>query len=366
MTAETAPPPPRRRSLRWIWRLLAAAVLGVLLLGIAAAFAGYLLYDRVTRPGLAGDPVKFTVPEGATGQDVAQLLERKGLVEDALLLRLAMRIEPGEGIKHGYYVLPKGLSPREVLEKLREGPNRGPDPDEVPPERRVTVPEGLSIAQASKLFDNPAAFVAAASDPALVAKAGVKAPNLEGFLMPSTYFFDEKPTEREVVERMLDQFLEEFAKLTKEIPEAAGQDKLKIVTVASLVEEEARVDEERPLVAAVVYNRLKERMPLGIDATLQFALDKYGERLLDTDKQVDSPYNTYLNAGLPPGPICSPGVKSLRAALQPAEKDYLFFVSNADGQTHTFSRTMAEHEKAVAEFRRKIAPQRREEVRSEK
>ncbi|MDX9975999.1 MAG: endolytic transglycosylase MltG, partial [FCB group bacterium] len=140
-----------------------------------------------------------------------------------------------------------------------------------------------------------------------------------------------------------------------------GQDLNKIVTIASLVEEESRVDDERPLVAAVVYHRLKQNMALGFDSTLQFALNKYGERMLDADKAVDSPYNTYLNAGLPPGPICSPGIKSLRAALNPADVDYLYFVSNADGKTHTFSRTYAEHNRAVADFRKKIAPQRKAE-----
>lgn len=351
---------PRRRY-RWILRITVACLVLAMLAGVAGVFAGYLVYDRVTRPGVAGEPVKFRIPEGATGRDVARLMQEKDLVEHEALLRIALRLEPDGDIKHGFYVLPKGLSAKEVLAKLREGPNRGPDPDEIPPELRVTVPEGLSIAQASELFDEPQAFVAAASDPALVAKLGVKVPNLEGFLLPSTYFFEEKPSERDVVERMLEQFRKEHEKLLKEYPEAAGQDLVRLVTVASLVEEEARVDEERPLIAAVVYNRLKKNMPLGFDATLQFALNKYGERLLDKDKAVDSPYNTYLNVGLPPGPICSPGLKSLRAALEPAETDYLFFVSNADGKTHTFSRTMAEHERAVIEYRKKIAPQRREE-----
>lgn len=362
MSSDAAPAPeaPRPRR-RWLWRLLGYGFAVLLSLMVCAAFAGYLVYDRVTRPGVAGEGIKITIPEGASGRDIARLLQDKALVENEILFRVAMKLRPGSGIKHGYYLVPKGLSPVEMLALLRNGPNRGPDPDEIPPDRRVTVPEGLSLAQASQLFKDPQAFVAAASDPALISSLGIKAATLEGFLLPSTYFFDAPPTEREVVERMVKEFQGEYAKLLKDYPDSAGQDLIKIVTIASLVEEESRVDDERPLVAAVVYNRLKQNMALGFDSTLQYALNKYGERMLDADKAVDSPYNTYLNTGLPPGPICSPGVKSLRAALNPADVDYLYFVSNADGKTHTFSRTYAEHTKAVGEFRKKIAPQRKAE-----
>jgi UPF0755 protein len=352
-----APAKPRRR--RWLWRIVGYGFVLLFLLVLGAAFGGYVVYDRVTRPGIAGEGVKIKIPEGAKGRDVAMLLKQNGLVEDEMLFRLAIRLEPGAGVKHGYYLVPKGLSPKQILELMRKGPNRAPDPDEIPPDQRVTVPEGLSLAQASQLFKNPKAFIGAASDPALVAQLGIKAPTLEGFLMPSTYYFDAPPTEREVVERMVKSFQAEYAKLIKEYPDSAGQDLIKIVTIASLVEEEAKVDEERPIIAAVVYNRLQKNMALGIDSTLQFALNKYGQRLLDADKAVNSPYNTYLNIGLPPGPICSPGLKSIRAALSPADVDYLYFVSNADGQTHTFTRTYGEHTKAVSEFRKKIAPQRR-------
>jgi UPF0755 protein len=145
------------------------------------------------------------------------------------------------------------------------------------------------------------------------------------------------------------------------IPGAERYDKLSIVTVASLIEEEAKISEERPLVAAVLYNRIEKGMPLQMDSTLQYALGKYGQRMLDSDKEIDSPYNTYRNKGLPPGPISSPGVDSLRAALAPAQRDYLYFVSNADGTSHTFSSTYEDHLKAVSQFRRDIAVQRQEQ-----
>ena len=177
--------------------------------------------------------------------------------------------------------------------------------------------------------------------------------------MPNTYYFDEAPDSAKLLRRMLDQFKADFAVLQAEHPEAAA-DPVRVVTIASLIEEEARVDEERALVSSVIHNRLEQGRALQMDSTLQYALNKYGQRLLNEDKDVDSPYNTYKYPGLPPGPIANPGVASLRAALAPAESDFLYFVSNADGKTHTFSKTLREHEAAVAKFRREIREQRRE------
>ena len=360
----TAPPPeapPPRRRRRWFWRFLLYSVVLLLLLACAGALGAYLVYDHVTRPGLAGEKVRFTVPEGASGMQVAKLLADSGLVDDAIFIRVAMHLDKRPlVVKAGTYNLARGLSPMQILDKLREGPSKAFAAGDIPDELKVTVPEGLSIAQASALFANPQAYVDAASDPVLIGEIGVTASNLEGFLLPSTYFFDKKPTERDVVERMVKEFKKTYAKLLEEMPDAASRDLLETITVASLVEEEARVDDERPLVAAVVYNRLETKMLLGMDSTLQFALNKYGQRLLDKDKGVDSPYNTYVHTGLPPGPICSPGLASIRAAMRPSDETYLYFVSNADGKTHTFTKTLDEHNRAVAKFRREIAAQRRE------
>jgi len=333
---------------------------GVLLVGIAAAIVAFTVYDHVTAPGLAGPPVEFSVADGATGQAIGEALAEEGLVEHPLFFRLAMRFEGSDRhIQSGVYQLPRGLSPLQYLEAMLEGPERQLRINQV----RVTIPEGLTIAQMAEQFDDPEAFLEAARDPELVASLGIETDSLEGFLMPNTYFFDEQPTEREVVERMLAQFKREYGRLLALIPGAEERDMREIVTIASLIEEEARADEERPVVASVIYNRLDENMLLGMDSTLQFALGKYGQRMLDRDKEVDSPYNTYRNRGLPPGPISNPGVASLRAAMQPAETDYRYFVSNADGRTHTFSETHREHLRAVERYRREIAVQRAEEAR---
>jgi len=337
-------------------RLVLYTLVLLVLLAAGAALGAYMIYDHVTRPSVGGESVRVEIPEGVTGQQAGEILAREDLIEHPLFFRLAIRLdEAAKPIKHGTYDLQKGLSPTQLLHKLQEGP------DITISEHKLTVPEGLTLRQMAGLFADPQAFLAAARDPARIEQLGIAAPSLEGFLMPDTYFFDEEPSETDAIDRMLRHFQQEYEKLLQAVPGAAARDLMEVVTVASLVEEESRVDEERPLVAAVVYNRIERGMPLDLDSTLQYALDKYGQRLLDRDKAVDSPYNTYRNAGLPPGPISNPGTAALRAALQPAEAEYLYFVSNADGKTHTFSVTLAEHNRAVARYRREISAQRREQ-----
>jgi len=337
--------------------VLVLAVFAGVVLGVAA----YLIYEHVTGPGTHGQTVRVTIPLGVTGAEVGTILAENDLVEYPELFRLAIHLDgSGKTIKHGAYALPRGASPMELLHMLYDGPNAPLSAADVPDENKLIVPEGLTIAQMAALFDNPQAFVEAAASRPLLQKLGVQADTLEGFLMPETYFFDAKPTPEEAVERMVAQFQTEYAALLERYPEAVGKDLLEVVTVASLVEEETREPPERPIVAAVIYNRLEKKMPLGLDCTLQYALGKYGQRMLTEDKEVDSPYNTYVHAGLPPGPISNPGVAAIEAALVPADVDYLYFVSNADGKTHTFSKTMQEHNQAVRLYRQRIATQRRE------
>lgn len=330
----------------------AACVVGVAGVGLSA----FLVYDHVTRPGIPGPERQIEVASGMTLRDVGKLLADEGLIEHEGFFRLAAKVDrQGGTVQAGAYAFPEGLSALEYLHYLYDGPTHYLLGDQY----KLTVPEGLSIPQVATLFDDPEAFVQAASNPDLLASLGVQAPNLEGFLMPDTYFFDEKPTPEEAVTRMVEHFRSTYAELEGEIPTASARDLLEVVTVASLIEEEARVDDERAIVGAVIYNRLDKGMRLDMDSTLQFALGKYGERMLNVDKEVDSPYNTYRRAGLPPGPISSPGKASLRAALQPTADDYVYFVSNADGKTHTFSRTFSEHNRAVARYNREMAEQRR-------
>ncbi|HNZ49177.1 MAG TPA: endolytic transglycosylase MltG [Candidatus Hydrogenedentes bacterium] len=339
--------------------LLAFTALWAIVLVLAAlitiAAGAFLVYNHTVRNGVRGGEVVVEVLPGMTAKEIGVLLQDSGLLEHEGFFRLALYLEKEPpSIRHGAYALYEGLSARELLALLQEGPSRHLLANQF----RVTIPEGLSVAQASAICANPEAFVQAAGNPQLIASLGVIVPSLEGFLMPNTYFFDEAPDGLTLVTRMVDQFRKEWDALAKAFPGTEGRDKKEIVTIASLVEREAKTEEERPLVAAVIYNRLARQMPLQMDSTLQFALNKYGQRMLNEDREVASPYNTYKYRGLPPGPICSPGISSLRAAINPAKENYLYFVSNADGTTHTFSRTLAEHNQAVSRFRREIAPQR--------
>jgi len=349
----------RRDVSTWRW-MLAALLYFWAAAGVVAAAAGVaalVVYEHVMGDTPGGAPVSFEVPEGASGGDVAKLLAEQDFVEHERFFRLAIRLDRDGGtIRHGEYDLPMGASPHALLQHLQ----RGPDRQLASEQQRVTIPEGLSIPQIAERMENPTAFIAAASDPELLARVGLDSGTLEGYLMPNTYFFNEKPDERAVLMRMLEQFERDYQQLAKEIPGGEEFDRHAILTVASLVEEEARTADERPIVASVIYNRLADNMPLQMDSTLQFALGKYGQRMLDADKENESPYNTYKLRGLPPGPISNPGAASIRAAMQPATTDFLYFVSNADGTTHTFSRTLAEHNAAVARFNREIAQQRRE------
>ena len=357
------------RALYFAWMGLLYAVCLAILGGAAVAFAGYVVYDHVTRPGYTGDPVSVTIPKDVTGAEAGEILAEAGLLEYPWLLRAAIAVDErrpvdperaGGQIKFGAYVIPQGNSPTEILYRLYDGPTGRFRAEDIPSDLRVTIPEGLSTQQIAALLEDGDSFLAVASDPALIASLGIDAPTLEGFLMPNTYFFTEKPTGKDVALRMLDQFKQEFAKLSESYPDVSNRPLVELMTIASLIEEEARIDEERAFVASVIYNRLELGMALQMDSTLQFALNKYGQRMLNEDKEVDSPYNTYKYAGLPPGPISNPGVASIRAALQPADTKYLYFVSNADGKSHAFSETLAEHNRAVARYNREIAVQRRE------
>ncbi len=348
---------PRRR---WtFFRVLATVVLfglaALLLAGVAGGIVAFVVYDHITQPGVAGPEVEIVVPQKATGGDVGRMLVENGLIEHETFFRLALRIDgTNQPIRSGAYRLHRGSSALELLRELYKGPSR----QVLGTQFRITLPEGLTIRQMAELVKDPQGFVEAAHDPALIRALGIEADSLEGFLMPNTYFFDAEPAPRALVERMADQFQKEYKKLAAEVPGGEKLNKMRIVTIASLVEEETKVDDERPLVARVIYNRIDRKMPLQLDSTLQFVLNKYGQRLLNEDKEVDSPYNTYIKNGLPPGPISNPGTASLRAAMRPADMKNIYFVSNADGRTHTFSNTEAEHLKAVARFRREIEPQR--------
>jgi UPF0755 protein len=249
------------------------------------------------------------------------------------------------------------MSPRQVIDKIARG--------EVYV-RAITFPEGLTVKQMAALYEtrgfgSAQDFIAASRNIALIGALDPEAPDLEGYLFPDTYTLPRKATAAQLVNRMVSSFEKALTPEIRQQALARGMGVRQLVTLASIVEKETGKPEERPLVAAVYSNRLRIGMPLQCDPTVIYALDRMGHyngNLTRADLQLDSPYNTYRHAGLPPGPIASPGRASLAAAAAPADAAYLYFVSRNDG-SHVFASTLDEHNRNVQEFQVKYFNDRR-------
>ena len=224
----------------------------------------------------------------------------------------------------------------------------------------VTIPEGFALATIAQTIGRaisvpPESIVAAASDSALRRRLDVPTPTLEGYLFPDTYTFAAGTTPQEVVRLLVARFERVWKPEWNGRLQALAMSRHDVLTLASIIEKEARLAEERPIISAVYHNRLKIGMLLQADPTVQYALGKHVDRVLYKDLEVDSRYNTYKYAGLPPGPIASPGAASIEAALFPASVPYLYFVAHPDGH-HEFRRTFTEHTEARAQIRRDNPP----------
>jgi UPF0755 protein len=219
--------------------------------------------------------------------------------------------------------------------------------------RRFALPEGYSIYQAAELLDQKGyfkreAFLEKCHDPALLARLAVQERSVEGYLYPATYNLPKSGNEEDLIGQMVGQFNKAFAGF-KGSDGGAGLSRHEIVTLASIIEKEAVSTDEKPLIASVFYNRLRLGMPLQSDPTAVYGVRAFAGKVTRADIERRSSYNTYLINGLPPGPIGNPGADALKAALHPARTNYLYFVARRDG-THQFSRTLDEHNRAVARF----------------
>ena len=243
------------------------------------------------------------------------------------------------------------MNPREVIDKIARGDVFM---------RPVTFPEGLTLRQMSQIYErdglgSAAEFVKAAQNAALIREVDPSATDLEGYLFPNTYSLPRKSTAGELVQRMVTAFRDALTPELVERAAARGLSVRQLVTLASLVEKETAKPDERPVVAAVYSNRLRIGMGMQCDPTVIYALERAGRytgNLTREDLRFDSPYNTYRYAGLPPGPIASPGRASLEAAANPADVPYIYFVSRNDG-SHVFSTTLDEHNRHVFEYQKK-------------
>jgi UPF0755 protein len=303
--------------------------------------------------GTSSSAERVTLPPGATFSAVTDTLAAHGVVGNRFWFKLLARVRGADrSVRAGVYQFDPGLSAWKVLDILEAG-------DEVA--TRFTVPEGLTIPEVAALAEQklgiPADSVrAAAGDSAAASRIlGFPVRSFEGFLRPETYSLRHGTTARELVRVMAEGFQSAWQPEWDARLESLGWTRAQLVTFASIVEGEARADDERETIAGVYHNRLRIGMALQADPTVQYAIflatGKRKPRLFTKDYQFRSPYNTYLNPGLPPGPVNSPSLRSLEASLHPARVPYLYFVAGRDGR-HQFSRTYAEHLRTIAKVRR--------------
>jgi UPF0755 protein len=335
-----------------------ARILAVLLLLlIVGSGLGYVYFQqqlKVPHKSASADkPVE--IPPGLGARAVVKLLKEKDVIADENLALAYLAISGNrKALKAGEYLFDKPLTTKEVMDKLVQGAVLL---------HRFTVPEGLTVAEIggyweAQGFGKAEDFVAAAASAGELVRdlggSGKQEVSLEGYLFPETYSFPSRVTARKAIEAMVSRFRVVLGQLKKDVPVESWPLSVRdTLILASLIEEEAAVAEERPLISSVFMNRLKKNHLLQCDPTVVYALERvkqYRGRLLTVDLKFDSPYNTYRYAGLPPGPISNPGRGALEAAVKPASSSYFYFVRTIDSR-HTFSETLAAHNRAVAAYR---------------
>jgi UPF0755 protein len=296
--------------------------------------------------------VIFEVEKGQTAKQIAQNLKKNGIIQKTWPILVGYKIFfSAQSLKAGEYAITVPDSPKNILHVLSEGTVRL---------HSVTIPEGLIIQEIAELLDAEGFaaeqdFLRDATDTSLVTSLDGDAASLEGYLFPETYRFPKGTTSEEIVAAMVYQFKKVFSQEWVARAGELGMSIRDVVIVASLIEKETSLKEEKKLVSSVFHNRLRIGMKLDCDPTIIYALkleERFKGRLRTRDLKYDTPYNTYLYPGLPPGPIANPGKSSLEAALYPAQEKFLYFVSKNDG-SHHFSLTFREHQNAVNKYQRR-------------
>ncbi len=292
-------------------------------------------------------PVEVYVKKGMTFSETLQKLQEGGLLRDKNIVLLVGKITRiDRKIKTGLYEFSGPVSPLQIINALISGRVV---------EFKVTIPEGYNIWQIARTLDASGIiteedFFRLAYNREFLDSMNIDAPSIEGYIFPDTYNFPKGMPPKDVLKRLVSAMRRHFTPDMKERAEELGLSEREVLTLASIIEKEARVDDERPLISAVFHNRLKRGMPLQADPTSIYGFKDPSGVITTKDLKREAPYNTYVIPGLPPGPIASPGLKSIMAALYPADVPYLFFVSDNNGG-HRFSATEAEHRKAVKLYR---------------
>jgi UPF0755 protein len=341
-----------RRGRAGRWLAVVGGVVAVLL--VLAVAAGLWVRGKIDPSGGPGEEVAVSIPEGTSTSGIAELLADEGIVSDASVFKYYVRFSGGGAFQAGDYTLRRNSAMGEVVDVLGQGPEIAFE--------RLTVPEGLTLEEIAERVEEIDRFSAdrflelarSGSVRSQYQPEGVD--SLEGLLFPDTYQVDPREDEAAVLARMVEQFDEVATQLGyDQAEEKVGLSPYEAIVVASLVESEARVPEDRAKISRVIHNRIERGMLLQVDATVIYARGerREGGRVLFEDLEVDSPYNTYRNPGLPPTPIAVPGRAALEAALNPEEGDWLYYVKYEEDGTHAFSTTNEEHNRRIAEAKAK-------------
>ena len=320
--------------------IVAAVVLGILL-----AFYSLILWWPQGNPY---DSVKVTIPKGASLKQVSATLQDYNIIRNERSFLLAVKTLGYEkDMPAGRFKLLNASTNFDIIDQLVNG---------IQVNKRVTILEGWTIAAIAKELNNKIGvdqneFKSACKNKLLLWKWGISEDSVEGYLFPNTYLFSEEEDVQDIIGRMINEYKERITLAFRDRMKVLGMNENEIITLASIIEGEAIYDSERAVISGVYHNRLNIGMRLQADPTIQYIITDSPRRLLNKDLKIKSPYNTYLNKGLPPGPINNPGIESIKAALYPDETDYIYFVATGDGY-HTFSRTKEEHNIAKRKFQK--------------
>ena len=323
-----------------------AIILTSMAIILIMAIASTELYRFAHRPGVQKTTV-FLVNPGDSLQTVSRQLEKLGLVSSPRKFSLIVRIRGlGNRIQAGEYEFQTGETPLGIIKQLINGRVKT---------YQITIPEGFTMREIGDLLADTCEeneFNQLIIDLKFIQKWGIKAPNCEGYLFPSTYHYTRNTRCRQLLSLMLKTFTGQYQMISDEVTNPSSYSRHELVTLASIVQKEAGNEEEMPIIAAVLFNRLRKGMRLECDPTVIYGLGKrFDGNLRRKDLKDSSPYNTYRHRGLPPGPICNPGAAALRAVNFPAQVSYLYFVSRNNG-SHYFSSTLKEHNQAVNRFQK--------------
>jgi len=328
-------------------------ILIVLLLIVLSGWVCFSIWmSKESGPSIPGstETVLITIPQGMSTKSIGELLASGDIISDALVFRLKSRLEGYDGkFKAGEYSLSSGMTMDEIMDLLLEGHRNT---------QRFTIPEGYDLKRTADkleeqgLIDREAFFKEIREgdfDYWFIDGLKEGSSRLEGFLYPDTYEIYINAGEHDIIDKMLSQFSKVFNEDRINRMNELGMNLNEIITLASIIEREAVISEDRPVIAGVFLKRLDMGMPLQSCATVQYILGEQKPVLSTADTKIQSPYNTYVNKGLPPTPICSPGIESIDAALWPETTDYLFFLAKGDG-SHVFSVTYEEHIRNKAKY----------------